>query len=510
VHEDPSDDVRPSADDRNAPNDPTVPSDPIAPSVPSDPPAIPFPDRAADPATDPSPTEQVPEWHTPAVPPPLPPPPSGSSAYGAAAPASQTPVEPAPQEPEPGDPQDPAAIWASTQASPAAGPDQATWQPSTRPVSTGRARRRVWPVLVAVVLSAALIGGGLGYGLSRGGSNQAADGGITLVQGTQAAPVSNAAQMIQRVLPSIVNIRVTVVSQNPFGGSQSGQAEGSGVILSKNGLIATNAHVVSEATSVKVEFTTGRKPLDGTVLGIDTTHDLAVVKVNANDLSPITIGHSKTLKLADQVYAIGYPLDLGVSVTRGVISGLDRSIAVSRSDGSTEHLVGMLQTDAAINPGNSGGALIDDAGQLVGINTAGAQASEADNVGFAIAIDGAIPIIRDLSAGKSTGTTTTQTAWLGVSVEPVGDQTDAQFGVPAGTRGAGVADVVQGGPAASAGIQQGDVIVSLGGRTVNSLDGLTQALSIHKPGDRVPVELVSSSGTRTVTVTLGTRPASLG
>jgi S1-C subfamily serine protease len=261
---------------------------------------------------------------------------------------------------------------------------------------------------------------------------------------------------------------------------------------------------------VKVEFTTGRKPLDGTVLGIDTTHDLAVVKVNANDLSPITIGHSKTLKLADQVYAIGYPLDLGVSVTRGVISGLDRSIAVSRSDGSTEHLVGMLQTDAAINPGNSGGALIDDAGQLVGINTAGAQASEADNVGFAIAIDGAIPIIRDLSAGKSTGTTTTQTAWLGVSVEPVGDQTDAQYGVPAGTRGAGVADVVQGGPAASAGIQQGDVIVSLGGRTVNSLDGLTQALSIHKPGDRVPVELVSSSGTRTVTVTLGTRPASLG
>jgi putative serine protease PepD len=371
-------------------------------------------------------------------------------------------------------------------------------------------KRKLWPMVAAIVISAALIGGGLGYGLaahdSGGGTKPSA---VALVEGTQAAPASNAAQMISRVLPSVVNVRVTEISSDPFGGTQSGRAEGSGVVLSKDGLIVTNAHVVSSATSVRVFFTNGHGPLDGTVLGVDTTHDLAVIKVQANDLKPITIGHSNTLKLVDDVYAIGFPLDLGPTVTRGVISGLDRTINVQRPDGSTEHLEGLLQTDAAINPGNSGGALVDAAGQLVGINTAGASAGEAENVGFAIAIDGAVPIIHQLAEGNSP---TEQQSWLGVQVAADSDRQAAlsQLGLPTDLRGAIVEGVVANGPAAGAGIRQGDVIVQLGDASIQSASDLTDALAGQKPGDEVQVRLRSTSGERTVTVTLGTRPAGLG
>ena len=306
-------------------------------------------------------------------------------------------------------------------------------------------------------------------------------------------------------------------STGPFGNTQSGQAEGSGVVLSKNGVIVTNAHVVSDATNVRV-VTIDHRTFAGTVLGVDTTHDLAVVKVKANDLTPVTVGHSSSLQLGDTVYAIGYPLDLGQTVTRGIVSGLNRTIDVQRDNGSSEHLVGMLQTDAAINPGNSGGALIDSAGQLVGINTAGANAGDAENIGFAISIDSAVPLIRSLAAqspsrgGSSQQGSTTARAWLGVQVASGSAATQAalaQYGLPSDTKGAVVIGVVSGSPSDGAGVQAGDVIVKLGGTTIGSNDELTSAMSTHKPGDQVQVELLSSSGTRTVTVTLGTFPANL-
>jgi putative serine protease PepD len=339
-------------------------------------------------------------------------------------------------------------------------------------------------VVVSIILAAGMIGGGLAYGLSSRDQSSAAASAIPLSQSTQAAPVSNAAEMIERVLPSVVNVQVVE--------GTGGRAEGSGVVLSKDGLIATNAHVVTGATSVKIVFTYDHASLDGTVLGMDTTHDLAVVKVNANDLKPITIGHSDTLKLVDDVYAIGFPLALGTTVTRGVISGLDRTIDVQRPDGSTEHLIGLLQTDAAINPGNSGGALVDAAGQLVGINTAGAQAGQAENVGFSIAIDGALPIVRQLSTGEGPPAR----AWLGVIV------TSADNGV-------GINSVVAGGPAARAGLKAGDVIVAVASTTISVPDDLTSALSERKPGDVVQVTVTTQGARHTVTVTLGTRPANL-
>jgi len=305
--------------------------------------------------------------------------------------------------------------------------------------------------------------------------------------------------MIQRILPSVVNVRVTEQTTDQFGAPQTGQAEGSGVVLTKDGIIVTNAHVVSGATSVKVIFTNGHASLDATVLGVDANHDLAVIKVKADDLVQITVGHSNSLKLGDQVWAIGFPLDLGTTVTEGIISGIDRTIDVQRPDGSSEHLVGMLQTDAAINPGNSGGALVDAAGQLVGINTAGASASVAQNVGFAISIDGAAPIVNELAAGHSpSGGSTPQAAraWLGVIVTT-------------GSGGVSISSVVPGGPAASAGLRAGDLIVGVDGTTISTPADLTAALSSHKPGDSVQVTVTSQGTQRTVTVKLGTRPANL-
>jgi putative serine protease PepD len=372
----------------------------------------------------------------------------------------------------------------------------AVWQPSHAAVPTAQRppRRRVWPVLVAIVLAAGLIGGGLAFGLSNSSNKGAAASAVPLVQSTVAAPRSNAAQMIQRILPSVVNVRVTVQTTDQFGQTRTGQAEGSGVILTKDGVIITNAHVVSGASSVKVVFTNGHASLDATVLGVDTAHDLAVIKVSASDLAPITVGHSNTLKLGDQVWAIGFPLDLGTTVTEGIISGLDRTIDVQRPDGSSEHLIGMLQTDAAINPGNSGGPLVDAAGQLVGINTAGASASVAQNVGFAIAIDGSVPIINQLAAGHSPSAQAR--AWLGVVIVSA-------------SNGVRISSVVPGGPAASAGLRAGDVITGVDRATIGVADDLTAALASHKPGDKVQVTVISRSGQRSVTVTLGTRPANL-
>ena len=275
--------------------------------------------------------------------------------------------------------------------------DNATLEPAPEPQARPR-RRPLWALAIASALVVAVVSSAGTYFVTRGARSSPSQRATSLsvTQSSQPAPASSAAEVIKRVLPSVVNVRVTEVSSNPFFGTQQVQAEGSGVVLSKDGLIVTNAHVVSGATSVKAFFTDGHAPLTGTVLGVDTVHDLAVIKVNANDLTPITVGRSGTLALGDQVFAIGFPLGLGPTVTGGILSGTNRTIDVQGRSG-VEHLSGLLQTDAAINPGNSGGALVDAAGQLVGINTAGAQASSAENVGFAIAIDSALPIVQQLA-----------------------------------------------------------------------------------------------------------------
>jgi putative serine protease PepD len=279
---------------------------------------------------------------------------------------------------------------------------ETTWPPDTASGASAPAPRQGPPRAtrwIAAVVAVALTAGLLlfistrGQDQSRPASSALSDPAASIIQTRNASPHSSAATMIARVLPSVVNVRV--VQEGSARGAGQINAEGSGVILTSNGLILTNNHVVQDAVHLQVVFTSGQGTLVGTVVGTDPNHDLAVIKVDATGLTPLPLGESSDLQLGETVYAIGFPLDLGVTVTRGIVSGLDRNIAVNGETG-VEHLAGLIQTDAAINPGNSGGALVDASGRLVAINTAGVPATSADNVGFAIAIDEAVPVVKQI------------------------------------------------------------------------------------------------------------------
>lgn len=247
--------------------------------------------------------------------------------------------------------------------------------------------------------------------------------------------------------------------------------------------------------------------MDGTVVGVDPERDLAVVQVKADDLTPIEIGRSDALELGDDVIAIGYPLGLGgVTVTKGIVSGQNRTIKIPVPDGETLRFTGLLQTDAAINPGNSGGALIDVNGRLIGVNSAAALAAAAENIGFAIEIDSALPVIEQILEEPLQ-----EHAWLGVSV---GDPEPAaldEFGLDEDAKGALVLEVLSGGPAEGVEMDIGDLITSIDDRRITSSDDLIDTLADLVPGDEVELTIISEGdGTRTETVELDQRPAQFG
>ncbi len=319
---------------------------------------------------------------------------------------------------------------------------------------------------------------------------------VQLTQSDPLPPHSPLADVIQEVLPSVVNVRVSGIDCTSGGQLQ---AEGSGVVIERDGIILTNNHVVQGAVDVEIVFNDGREPLKGRVLGAVKEKDLAVVKVEADDLQPIELGRSSSLRLGDDLVAIGFPLGLGgPTVTRGIVSATDRTIEL----GAGEALEGLLQTDAAINPGNSGGALIDSAGRLVGINTAAAQASQAENIGFAIAIDTALPVVEEI-INEPPG----DRAWLGVYLQAITSDSDAlRLGLPSGTQGVLIVDVFSSSPAEAAGLGAGEAITEIEGQPITSLEDLTRTLAVHDPGEVVSVKLVSASGDRTVEVELDVRP----
>ncbi len=320
------------------------------------------------------------------------------------------------------------------------------------------------------------------------------DPAIDLEQDLRPAPHSETADTVEKALPSVVHVEVVSVA---------GKGEGSGVIIDRSGVILTNAHVVEGSVSVRVSFNDGRSPVEGRVVGSLAVRDLAIIKVAEDDLEPITLGSSEQLRLGDEVIAIGYPLGLGgATVTRGIISGRARSIETDTPGGEHVRLEGLLQTDAAINPGNSGGALLDEAGRLVGINTA--VAGFAENIGFAIAIDDALPTVEEILNEPPE-----EHAWLGVQTAPLDAATAGQLEVPIDTEGVAVVNVFEDTPATQAGIEEGDVIVSVAGKTITSPAALTAAITERDPGETVEIELLSAEGTRTVRVTLGARPVTL-
>jgi putative serine protease PepD len=353
---------------------------------------------------------------------------------------------------------------------------------------------------VAGLVAGALIGGGAGAGVvaltddgSSGGATPSAQS--VVIRNPQDATAVTAAAA--KASPSVVTVYVT---------STAGSGSGSGVVLSDDGYVLTNNHVVtldSSTDSATVQVRTSDGTLyDATVVGTDPTSDLAVIRLQgAGELTPATFADSDDVQVGDLAVAIGAPLGLSDTVTDGIISATDRAVATgSTQDDAT--VIDALQTDAAINPGNSGGALVNAAGEVVGVNTAiasvasgapGSTQSGNIGVGFAIPSNTAKRIADEI---VRTGSATH--AVLGVNAQTAGGAGSGEVGT-----GAQIVQVQPGGAAENAGLQAGDVVTAVGDRVVTSSTELTAAIRSSAPGDTVQLTVERGGQTTTVEVTLG-------
>ena len=303
--------------------------------------------------------------------------------------------------------------------------------------------------------------------------------------------------VVERVSPAVVNITV-----EQAGGSSG---TGTGFVVRPGGIIVTNFHVVQGAFAIRVTLADGRE-FEGRAIGGDPNADLAVLQIDAQDLPTVELGDSDAVRLGETVVALGFALDIpgGPSVTSGIVSAKDRTIEAADAQGGQNTLEDVIQTDAAINPGNSGGPLVDLAGRVIGINTAGVQAAAAENIGFAIAINRARPIIEDAIASPEA-----EAAYLGVSTQDVTPVVAAQLDLPVDA-GALVRGVAPGSGAERAGIVSGDVIVEIEGQAIESSEDLGNAIRDHAPGDQISITVIRDGEPRTVTAELGVRPLPTG
>jgi putative serine protease PepD len=388
--------------------------------------------------------------------------------------------------------------------------------PPPGPMRQKRSRAGILAVgAVAIAVVSAGIGGAAATVVELG-THSAGGSGTGLIPGAAPSvpaanmPPGSVEQVAAKVVPSVVMLETDMGRASE---------EGSGIVLSADGLILTNNHVVAAASKpggppgapggpggpggpagpppkTTVTFSDGRTA-PFTVVGADPTSDIAVIRVQGvSGLTPISLGSSSDLRVGQPVVAIGSPLGLSGTVTTGIISAMNRPVSTTGESGNQNTVLDAIQTDAAINPGNSGGALVNMSGQLVGVNSAiatlGADSPDAQSgsigLGFAIPVDQAKRIADELiSTGKATH------ASLGVQVT-----TDKS------TPGAKVVDVVQGGAAATAGVPKGVVVTKVDDRPINSADALVAAVRSKAPGDKVSLTFQDpGGGNRTVQVTLG-------
>ena len=354
-------------------------------------------------------------------------------------------------------------------------------------------------LVIALVMTGAL-------DIDRGGSVTA----VTPSSGTQtieidAEDTTLAEAVSAKALPSVVSITTEIQnSSGMMGASQESSGNiGSGVILDKDGNILTNYHVVKGATGIVVTLDDGSS-YEAELVGSDESSDLAVIRLKDVDpavLTPIEIGDSDELAVGEWVMAIGSPFGNEQSVSTGIVSALYRSTAMASTNGTTIY-ANMIQTDAAINPGNSGGALVNDNGELVGINSIiESYSGSSSGVGFAIPVNYAIDIANQIIDGK-----TPVHPYLGITLTTVNALNARQNGLPVES-GAYVNEVTEGGPAAEAGIQAGDIIAALDGEEVTSADGLIIALREHEVGEDVTLTVVRGDEQLDVKVTLGSDEA---
>ncbi|HEY3335766.1 MAG TPA: trypsin-like peptidase domain-containing protein [Candidatus Limnocylindrales bacterium] len=388
------------------------------------------------------------------------------------------------------------------------------------PVQPATPKRRggagVGTVVTASLLSAVLAAGGTVVVLDRTGALDrtvvTTQTGATQQTGTQVpVTIDESSAVIDAAAkagPAVVKITTTTGSGNTgvFGTDIPSTGVGSGVIYDAHGWILTNRHVVDGATNntVQVELKDGRE-FQGRVYGIDTLTDLAIVKVDEPNLPVAPIGVSDGLKIGQLVVAIGSPLGMySFSVTSGILSGKGRDIAVD----SGQRITNLLQTDAAINPGNSGGPLVDATGAVVGINTA--VATDSSGIGFAIPIDIAKPIMDQAVAGEALSR-----PWIGIRFESIDQKVKKAYsltvdnGAYVSTGASNGSAIVDGSPAAKAGVQDGDVILSINGIQIDQEHPLDALLVQFKPNDTVRLDVLRDGKQLTLQVTLGTRPGNL-
>ena len=371
--------------------------------------------------------------------------------------------------------------------------------PQPSPEKPKRAKRVVqltWGKLTAIIACCLVLSIGCGIGgaylIARTNPSSVIYQDTSKIVSTGSQDSSTIKSVVEQCANSVVEIQTESVTNgsNPFQQYVSSGA-GSGVILTQDGYIVTNHHVIEDANSITVR-TRSCDEYNASLVGFDEQSDLAVLKIDATGLTPAVLGDSTTLEVGDLAIAIGNPLgELGGSVTSGIISALDREMTI---DGQTMTL---LQTDAAVNPGNSGGGLFNANGDLIGIVNAKSSGENVEGIGFAIPISTATDIIDELIAnGEVTSRPT-----LGVSLYNVEDEmTASQLGVD--STGVYIVQIVDGGAADNAGLRSGDRIVSVDGSEVSSASDVRAALNKHKIGESISITVERNGQTQDFDVAL--------
>ena len=391
-------------------------------------------------------------------------------------------------------------------------PNRVPVQPPVQPKKQGFFHRAAVKV-TALILACAVAGGLAGWGgaaIAGSGSSS----GKTTIQQSDRQPVTVQAKKVDgqtkmdpatvyaSVVNSAVSINCSATSTNIFGQQTQTASSGSGFIITEDGYVVTNYHVVSGASSVQVTLYNG-DTYDATVIGGDSDYDVAVLKINASGLQPVTLGESADVNVGDTVLAIGNPLgELTFSMSQGIVSSCDRAINV---DGTPFN---MIQVDCSINPGNSGGPLVNLYGEVVGIVSAkysSYSSTTVEGLGFAIPISDVRSIITDIMENGAV----TDKAYMAITAGTMNEQMAAQFDIDV-TEGVFVYSVVEGGAGEKAGLRLGDVITKMGDKTLTSRQDLSAAMKGYRAGDTVTLTVYRGGQYIEVELTFDAQPQNTG